>query len=208
MKVPDITMHKEREREPGLSGLRRGVERVMLTALLRPVEEQRRGLAGAEPAAEHTHTHHALGTRLANSEDEEQQAGGQQLPDDENHPEDDVPSVPEFTLKISLRGDEKKSRSGGQDLCVMEVSSLPLSHLSEVKVEEAEGEELQAHREAVEEPVGRGRQMVGSKSITEIKGEECGTQCCPEQAEKQKHALVAPSFMSTEEQQPELNVHH
>ena len=57
--------------------------------------------------------------------------------------------------------------------------SFCLSYLSEVEINEAEGEELQAHREAVEQPIdGRG-QVVGLQGIAEVKGEQSGTKGSP-----------------------------
>lgn len=50
--------------------------------------------------------------------------------------------------------------------------------------------------------------MVGLQSITEVKGKKGGAEGGPEQAEEQKHALVAPSFVSVEVEKPELNVDH
>ncbi|KAG7223592.1 hypothetical protein INR49_028485, partial [Caranx melampygus] len=46
------------------------------------------------------------------------------------------------------------------------------------------------------------------QSIREVKGEQSGAEGSPEQAEEQKHALVAPSFVSVEVEKPELDVHH
>lgn len=50
--------------------------------------------------------------------------------------------------------------------------------------------------------------MVGLQSIREVKGEQGGAEGGPEQAEEQKNALVAPSFVSVEVEKPELGVHH
>lgn len=50
--------------------------------------------------------------------------------------------------------------------------------------------------------------MVGPQRVTEVKREKGGAQGGPEQAEEQKDALVAPSFMPVEVEQPELDVHH
>lgn len=82
-----------------------------------------------------------------------------------------------------------------------------LTYLSKVKVEETQSKKLQAHREAIKEPVDWSGQVVCRKGITEIKRKECRAKCCPEQAKKQKNTLVAPSLMSVEQQQPKLNVY-
>lgn len=50
--------------------------------------------------------------------------------------------------------------------------------------------------------------MVGLQSVSKVKGEESGAEGSPEQAEEQKHALVAPSFVPVEVEKPELDVHH
>lgn len=41
----------------------------------------------------------------------------------------------------------------------------------------------------------------------EVEGEERGAECRPEQAEEQKGALVTPSLVFVEEEQPQLQVH-
>ncbi|TNN41082.1 hypothetical protein EYF80_048746 [Liparis tanakae] len=75
-------------------------------------------------------------------------------------------------------------------------------------VDEAEREELQADGEAVEQPVERGRQVVGLQSVAEVEGEQGGADGGPEQAEEQEDALVAPPLVSVEVEEPELRVHH
>lgn len=82
------------------------------------------------------------------------------------------------------------------------------SYLSEVQVDEAEGEELQADGGAVEQPVRGRRQVVGLQSVTEVEGEEGGAEGRPQQAEEQEDALVAPSLVSVQVEAPQLGVHH
>lgn len=73
-----------------------------------------------------------------------------------------------------------------------------LTYLSKVKVEETQSKKLQAHWEAIKEPVDWSGQVVGRKGIAEIKREECCAKSCPEQAKKKKTTLVAPSLMPVE----------
>lgn len=80
----------------------------------------------------------------------------------------------------------------------LSLCKLHLTYLSKVKVEETQSEKLQAHREAIKEPVDWSGQVVCRKGITEIKRKECRAKCCPEQAKKQKNTLVAPSLMPVE----------
>lgn len=84
----------------------------------------------------------------------------------------------------------------------------PWSHLSEIQVDKAQSEELQADREAVEQPVDRHGEVVGLQRISKVKRKQGGPQCSPEQAKEKKDALVAPSFVSVEVEKPELGVHH
>lgn len=42
----------------------------------------------------------------------------------------------------------------------------------------------------------------------EVKGEQGGPEGSPQQAEEQKDALVAPSFVSVEVEEPELDIRH
>lgn len=42
----------------------------------------------------------------------------------------------------------------------------------------------------------------------EVKGEQGGAEGGPQQAEEQKHTLIAPSLVSVEVEEPELGVHH
>lgn len=80
------------------------------------------------------------------------------------------------------------------------------SYLCEVEVEEAEGEELQAHWAAVQEPVGQRLQLVGLHHILEVEREEGGPQGCPQQAQEQEDALVAEALVSVVQDEPELQV--
>lgn len=50
--------------------------------------------------------------------------------------------------------------------------------------------------------------MVGLHGISEVKGEQGGAECSPEQAEEQKDTLVAPSFVFENVEEPQLDVHH
>lgn len=79
-------------------------------------------------------------------------------------------------------------------------------YLCEVEVEQAEGEELQADGAAVEQPVGQRLQLVGLHHIFEVEGEEGGPQGCPQQAQEQKHTLVAEALVSIVQDEPELQV--
>lgn len=80
------------------------------------------------------------------------------------------------------------------------------SYLREVQVEEAEGEELQADGAAVEQPVGQRLQLVSLHHVLEVEGEEGRPQCSPQQAQEQKHALVAEALVSVVQDQPQLQV--
>lgn len=80
------------------------------------------------------------------------------------------------------------------------------SYLCEVEVQEAEGEELQAHGAAVEQPVGQRLQPVGLHHISEVEGEEGRPQRGPQQAQEQEHALVAEALVSVVQDEPQLQV--
>lgn len=80
------------------------------------------------------------------------------------------------------------------------------SYLSEVQVEETEGEELQADGAAVEQPVGQRLQLVGLHHVLKVEGEEGRPQRSPQQAQKQKHALVAEALVSVVQDEPQLQV--
>lgn len=82
----------------------------------------------------------------------------------------------------------------------------PETHLSKVKVHEAEREELQADGEAVEQPEGERRQSVGRHEVLEVEGEEDGAQRGPQQAQEQEDGLVAEALVSVPQDQPELHV--
>lgn len=79
-------------------------------------------------------------------------------------------------------------------------------YLCEVEVEQAEGEELQADGAAVEQPVGQRLQLVGLHHIFKVEREERRPQRCPQQAQKQKHALIAETLVSVVQNEPELQV--
>lgn len=81
-------------------------------------------------------------------------------------------------------------------------------YLRKIQVDEIESEELQTHGEAVEQPVGSHRQVVGLQSIAEVKGKESGPEGRPQEAEEQEDALVAPSFVSVQVEEPQLDVDH
>lgn len=50
--------------------------------------------------------------------------------------------------------------------------------------------------------------MVGLQSVTEVKREESGPEGRPQEAEEQEDALVAPSFVSVQVEEPQLYVDH
>lgn len=78
------------------------------------------------------------------------------------------------------------------------LESLYVPYLCKVQIDEAQSKELQAHRAAIQEPVYRSGQVIGSDSIAKVKGEQSSTEGCPKQAEEQKNTLVAPSLMAIE----------
>lgn len=80
------------------------------------------------------------------------------------------------------------------------------SYLCEVEVEQAECEELQADGAAVEQPVGQRLQLVGLHHIFKVEREEGRPQSSPQQAQEQKHALVAEALVSVVQNEPELQV--
>lgn len=82
-----------------------------------------------------------------------------------------------------------------------------LPYLGEVQVEEAECEELQADGAAVEQPVGQRLQLVGLHHIFKVERKEGRPQRCPQQAQKQKHTLVAEALVPVVQNEPELQVH-
>lgn len=86
------------------------------------------------------------------------------------------------------------------------ITNDPLTHLCKVKVHETEREELEADRETVEQPKGKGSQSVGRDKVFEIEGEKHGAQGRPQQAQEQEHSLVAEALVSVPEDQPELDV--
>lgn len=49
--------------------------------------------------------------------------------------------------------------------------------------------------------------MIGFQSVAEVKGKQGGAESGPQQAEEEKDALVAPSFVSVKVEKPELDVH-
>lgn len=79
-------------------------------------------------------------------------------------------------------------------------------HLCTVEVHEAEGEELQADGEAVEQPEGEGSESVGGHTVSEVEGEEEGAQGGPQQTQEQEGRLVAESLVPVSQNQPELSV--
>lgn len=79
-------------------------------------------------------------------------------------------------------------------------------HLCEVEVEQTQGEELQTHWAAVEEPVGQRLQLVGLGHIGEVEGEEGRPESCPQQTQEQKHTLEAEALVSVVQNEPELQV--
>lgn len=84
--------------------------------------------------------------------------------------------------------------------------NICVSYLSEVEVDETEGEELQTDREAVKEPIKHCGQVIGFQGIMEVEREQSGTKSRPEKTEEQKPTLVAPALVSVEKEEPELNV--
>lgn len=81
-----------------------------------------------------------------------------------------------------------------------------LSDLSEVEVEEAEGAELQAHGEAVEEPEGQRLQLARLGHVVEVEGEESGPEGRPEQTQEQEDTPVAEALVAVVQDEPELRV--
>lgn len=81
-------------------------------------------------------------------------------------------------------------------------------YLSEIQVNETESKELQTHGETIEQPVDCNRKVVGFQCIMKVKGEQGGAECSPEQAEEQKDTLIAPSLVSVEVEEPQLDVNH
>lgn len=104
------------------------------------------------------------------------------------------------TLFIGIRVCTSSQVTGGTPL------TASRAHLCEVKVHEAEGEELQADGEAVEQPEGNGSQRVGRHKVLKVEGEEHGAQRRPQQAQGQEHGLVAEALVSVPQDQPELDV--
>lgn len=86
-------------------------------------------------------------------------------------------------------------------------TECPQLYLSEIQINEAECEELQTDGQTVEQPVDCHGQVVGLQCIVEVEREQCGAQSSPEQAEEQEDTLVAPSFVSVEVEEPQLDVH-
>lgn len=86
------------------------------------------------------------------------------------------------------------------------VSTQSMSHLCKVEVHQAEGEELEAHGEAVEQPEGEGFQGVGRDKVLEVEREEYGAQGRPQQAQGQEGGLVAEALVAVPQHQPELDV--
>lgn len=80
------------------------------------------------------------------------------------------------------------------------------THLCKVKVHETEGEELEAHGKAVEQPEGKGPQRVGCDKVLKVKREEHGAQGRPQQAQEQEHSLIAEALVSVPQHQPQLHV--
>lgn len=80
------------------------------------------------------------------------------------------------------------------------------THLCKVEIHEAEGEELEADWEAVEQPEGEGSQRVGGHKVLEVEGKEHGAQGGPQQTQGQKGGLVAEAFVTVPQYQPELDV--
>ncbi|MEQ2247608.1 hypothetical protein ILYODFUR_011028 [Ilyodon furcidens] len=88
--------------------------------------------------------------------------------------------------------------------CFYEIGSY--TYLCEVEVEQAECEELQADGAAVEQPVGQRLQLVGLHHIFKVEREEGRPQRCPQQAQEQKHGLVAEALVAVMQDEPELQV--
>lgn len=91
--------------------------------------------------------------------------------------------------------------------CQLFTETRVQSYLCEVKVEQTEGEELQADGAAVEQPVGQRLQLVGLHHVFKVKREEGRPERCPQQAQEQKHTLVAEALVSVVQNEPELQVH-
>lgn len=86
------------------------------------------------------------------------------------------------------------------------MTAVTQSHLSEIQVHEAEGEELETDWEAVEQPVGERAESVGRDEVVEVEGEQQAPQRRPQQAQEQEDALVTEAFVSVPQDQPQLGV--
>lgn len=80
------------------------------------------------------------------------------------------------------------------------------SDLCEVEVEQAEGAELQAHGEAVEEPEGQRLQLARLGHVAEVEREESGPKGRPEQTQEEEHTPVAEALVAVVQDEPELRV--
>ncbi len=83
-----------------------------------------------------------------------------------------------------------------------------MTDLSKKHHQQAKCPELQAYREAVEQPVQKRPKIIGRVSVCEVKRKQCCSKACPQQAKKQKHGLVAESLMFILENHPKLNVNN
>lgn len=50
--------------------------------------------------------------------------------------------------------------------------------------------------------------MIGLHGVAEVEGEEDCAQACPQEAEEEEDALVAPAFVPVQVEEPELDVDH
>lgn len=119
-------------------------------------------------------------------------------------------------VNVNVKSIECNEGQTAESACFMKLGHTPSLHtnthtvhpyLGEVQVEEAECEELQADGAAVEQPVGQRLQLVGLHHIFKVERKEGRPQRCPQQAQKQKHTLVAEALVPVVQNEPELQVH-
>lgn len=80
------------------------------------------------------------------------------------------------------------------------------TYLSKIKVEQTQGEELQADWKTIQEPERQRLELVCLNNIFKVKREECRPQSRPQQTQKEKNTLVAEALVSVVQNQPELQV--
>lgn len=113
-----------------------------------------------------------------------------------------------FTTRKKKTGQEKSQSQG--HLVLVELWGIFgfgfENHLSKIKVEQTQGEELQADWETIQQPERQRLELVRLNNIFKVKREERRPQSRPEQTQKEKNTLVAEAFVSVVQNQPELQV--